>query len=74
MIQKVTGANIELSESNDPRSYRQDSTKLLSTGFKATKNVQNAISEIIQAYKSGVIEDKDQWHTVKWMNQLGLGK
>ena len=74
MIQKATGANIELSESNDPRSYRQDSTKLLSTGFKATKNVQNAISEIIQAYKSGVIEDKDQWHTVKWMNQLGLGK
>ena len=74
MIQKATGANIELSESNDPRSYRQDSTKLLSTGFRATKNVQIAISEIIQAYKSGVIEDKDQWHTVKWMNQLGLGK
>jgi nucleoside-diphosphate-sugar epimerase len=74
MIQKATGANIELSESNDPRSYRQDSTKLLSTGFKATKNVQIAISEIIEAYKSGVIEDKDQWHTVKWMNQLGLGK
>jgi len=73
-IQKATGANIELSESNDPRSYRQDSTKLLSTGFKATKNVQIAISEIIEAYKSGVIEDKDQWHTVKWMNQLGLGK
>jgi nucleoside-diphosphate-sugar epimerase len=74
MIQKATGANIELSESNDPRSYRQDSTKLLLTGFKATKNVQIAISEIIEAYKSGVIEDKDQWHTVKWMNQLGLGK
>ena len=74
MIQKATGANIELSESNDPRSYRQDSAKLLSTGFKATKNVQIAISEIIEAYKSGVIEDKDQWHTVKWMNQLGLGK
>jgi nucleoside-diphosphate-sugar epimerase len=74
MIQKATGANIELSESNDPRSYRQDSTKLLSTGFKATKNVQIAISEIIKAFKSGEIEDKDQWHTVKWMNQLGLGK
>ena len=74
MIQKATGANIELSESNDPRSYRQDSTKLLSTGFRATKNVQIAISEIIEAYKSGVIEDKDPWHTVKWMNQLGLGK
>jgi hypothetical protein len=47
---------------------------LLSTGFKATKNVQIAISEIIKAFKSGEIEDKDQWHTVKWMNQLGLGK
>ena len=74
MIQKATGANIELSESNDPRSYRQDSTKLLSTGFKPTKNVQIAISEIIKAFELGDIEDKDQWHTVKWMNQLGLGK
>jgi nucleoside-diphosphate-sugar epimerase len=74
MIQKATGANIELSESNDPRSYRQDSTKLLLTGFKPMKNVQIAISEIIKAFKSGEIADRDQWHTVKWMNQLGLGK
>jgi len=74
MVKKETGASIELSDSNDPRSYRQDSTKLLLTGFKPTKNVQIAISEIIKAFKSGEIADKDQWHTVKWMNQLGLGK
>jgi nucleoside-diphosphate-sugar epimerase len=74
MVKKATGASIELSDSNDPRSYRQDSTKLLLTGFKPTKNVQIAISEIIKAFKSGKIADKDQWHTVKWMNQLGLGK
>jgi nucleoside-diphosphate-sugar epimerase len=74
MIKKETGASIELSDSNDPRSYRQDSTKLLLTGFKPMKNVQIAISEIIKAFKSGEIADRDQWHTVKWMNQLGLGK
>jgi len=74
MIKKETGASIELSDSNDPRSYRQDSTKLLLTGFKPMKNVQIAISEIIKDFKSGEIADRDQWHTVKWMNQRGLGK
>ena len=33
-VQEKTGANIDISESNDPRSYRQDSTKLLATGFE----------------------------------------
>jgi nucleoside-diphosphate-sugar epimerase len=73
MVATETGASIETSESNDPRSYRQDSSKLLATGFKPHKNVRSAITEIIEAYRSGSVTDKDEWHTVRWMSKLGLG-
>ena len=73
MVAIETGASIETSKSNDPRSYRQDSSKLLATGFKPHKNVSSAITEIIEAYRSGSVTDKDEWHTVRWMSKLGLG-
>ena len=73
MVAIETGASIETSKSNDPRSYRQDSSKLLATGFKPHKNVRSAITEIIEAYRSGSVTDKDEWHTVRWMSKLGLG-
>ena len=73
MVATETGASIETSKSNDPRSYRQDSSKLLATGFKPHKNVRSAITEIIEAYRSGSVTDKDEWHTVRWMSKLGLG-
>jgi nucleoside-diphosphate-sugar epimerase len=73
MVAKETGASIETSESNDPRSYRQDSSKLLATSFTPQKNVRTAIVEIIEAYRSGAVTDKDEWHTVRWMSKLGLG-
>jgi nucleoside-diphosphate-sugar epimerase len=73
MVATETGASIETSESNDPRSYRQDSSKLLATGFAPQKNVRSAIDEIIAAYQNGAVTDKDEWHTVRWMSKLGLG-
>lgn len=73
MVADETGATIEVSESNDPRSYRQDSTKLLQTGFTPERDVRTAIVDIIAAYQAGQIQDRDEWHTVRWMSQLGLG-
>jgi len=73
MVAQKTGASIETSESNDPRSYRQDSSKLIATGFEPHKNVRSAIAEIIEAYRNGYVIDKDEWHTVRWMSKLGLG-
>lgn len=37
-ISSKLGAEIEIKPSNDPRSYRLDSSKLLATGFKPRKN------------------------------------
>ena len=72
-VQVGTGAEIIITESNDPRSYRQDSSKLLSTGFRPKYSVQNAIDEITEAYRSGVLPDGETCYTVKWMKQLKLG-
>ena len=45
-------------KSNDPRSYRLDSTKLLNTGFSPKKTVNHAITEIIDAYQQGKLDDR----------------
>ena len=42
--------------SNDPRSYRINSDKLLATGYKPKKTVDDAIREIIQKYNSGELK------------------
>lgn len=72
-VQEKTGANIDISESNDPRSYRQDSTKLLATGFEPKYSIETAIDEITNAYKNGQLPDGDNCYTVKWMKSLNLG-
>lgn len=74
MIADRLEADIEVSESNDPRSYRQDSSKLISTGFKQKFEVSDAIDEIIEKYKNGLISDNDQYHTVRTMKKLNLDK
>jgi nucleoside-diphosphate-sugar epimerase len=75
IAQKVAdklGAEIKITESNDPRSYRQNSDKLLATGFVPLYSVSDAIDEVISNYQSGELVDNDQCYTVKWMNHLNL--
>jgi nucleoside-diphosphate-sugar epimerase len=67
-------SDIEIKTSNDPRSYRQDSSKLLSTGFKPKKGIMNAIEEVGINLQIGKIRDDDRWHTVKWMASQMIGK
>ena len=73
MVQSKLGAEIVVSESNDPRSYRQDSSKLLATGFKPSHSVLTAIDDISEAYRKGELPDGDSCYTVKWMKHLDMG-
>jgi nucleoside-diphosphate-sugar epimerase len=66
-------AEIHYSDSNDPRSYRQDSSKLLGTGFRPEFQVSDAIKEISEALQSGHIKDTPNSHTVGWMKQNKIG-
>ena len=72
LIKSKINCELEILPSNDPRSYRQDSTKLLKTGYKPRKNINIAIDELITAYKNYKLTDKDQWHTVRWMKSHGF--
>lgn len=66
------GAEIEVTPSNDPRSYRINSDKLLATGFVPKKNVEMAVTEIIEAYKAGRLENSDRCYNLKWMQANNL--
>ena len=73
MIAAKTKSEIIIKESNDPRSYRLCSDKLLETGFKPKKTVMNAISEISDAWIAGRLKNKPEWHTMSWMQTQQLG-
>lgn len=68
-VVRIIPADILVTPSNDPRSYRVNSDKLLATGFKPRKTVDDAISEIVAAYQRGVLKDEDRWHNLRWMQK-----
>jgi nucleoside-diphosphate-sugar epimerase len=62
-------AKITVSESNDPRSYRVNSDKLLATGFRPRKTVNDAIKEVVHRFRSGELKNDDRFHNLKWMQR-----
>jgi nucleoside-diphosphate-sugar epimerase len=72
-VVEFVSAEIVVTPSNDPRSYRLNSDKLLATGFKPKYNVQYAINGIIDAFKSGNIKDEDGCYNVRTMKKHFAG-
>ncbi len=68
-VAQQVGAEIVVTESNDPRSYRVNSDKLLATGFKPRKTVDDAIREICEKQRSGELKDEDRFYNLKWMQR-----
>ena len=66
-VAEYVPAEIIVTESKDPRSYRLNSDKLLGTGFKPQYQVIDAIKEIIQAYRAGKLKDEDKYYNIKTM-------
>jgi nucleoside-diphosphate-sugar epimerase len=62
-------AEIKVTASNDPRSYRVNSDKLLATGFKPRKSVEDAIREIVEKYRAGQLKDDERFYNLKWMQK-----
>ena len=63
---------INVTESNDPRSYRVNSDKLVAHGFNPKKKVSDAVGEIISEYKLGNLLDEPHFHNLQWMQQRVL--
>lgn len=68
-VARVTGATVRVKPSNDPRSYRVNSDKILATGFRPKKSVDVAIDEMVKAFREGVLEDDDRHYNLKWMQE-----
>ena len=72
MVTKYVPAEIVVTPSNDPRSYRVNSDRLLATGFRPKKKVEDAIKEVIGMHAQGILRDDDRWHNLKWMQRTAL--
>lgn len=70
MIQKHIPCEIEIKPSNDPRSYRQDSSKLIRSGFSPHFSVDNAILEIKDAYEKGDLKESSLNYTIETMKSI----
>ena len=70
LVREQVPAEIVVTPSNDPRSYRLNSDKLIRTGFRPRHTVKDAIAEVAAALSSGRIHDDERWHNVKWMKRL----
>jgi len=74
MATRHANARITIKPSNDPRSYRVNSDKLLATGFKPKKTVEDAIVEICKAFHEGSLKDEARFHNLRWMQETVLKK
>lgn len=70
MITKVIPAEIVILPSNDPRSYRLNSDKLLATGFKQGHGVMDGINDVVAAFQSGKLKDEDNCYNIRTMKKL----
>jgi nucleoside-diphosphate-sugar epimerase len=66
--------DIVVTESNDPRSYRVNSDKLLAAGFSPKKTVDDAVREIIESFQAGKLKDEERFYNLKWMEKTVLAK
>ena len=69
-IKKHITTNVFVEESNDPRSYRQNSDKLISTNFNPRFTIDDAIKEIIELYNEKNLIDNDCYYNIKQMKKI----
>ncbi len=75
IAQRVTRhvpAEIIVTPSNDPRSYRLSSKKLLSTGFVQRHSIEDGIREIIAAFSVSRLRDHEDCYNIKTMKRLAI--
>ena len=73
MIQKIIPCKIKIKKNiNDPRSYRQDSSKLLNSGFRPKRKILDAILELKKNFENKKIKIGPKCFSVKWLSKLGV--
>ena len=75
IAQRVTRhipAEVIVTPSNDPRSYRLSSKKLLATGFGPKFTVEDGILDVIAAYRDGRLKDNESCYNIKTMKKISI--
>jgi nucleoside-diphosphate-sugar epimerase len=68
-IADATGAEIVATASDDNRSYRLCSDRLLSAGFKPAHTVREAVENLTAAFNNKTLQDGPQSRSVQWLKQ-----
>lgn len=72
-IQKIIPCKLIIKKnSNDPRSYKQDSNKLLKSGFRPKRKVIDAILELKEKMINKKIKITQKCFSVRWLSKLGV--
>ena len=71
-IQKMLKSNskILIKSSNDPRSYRQNSDRIIKEGFKPQKKIEDAILEIKNQFEKKKIPKKDNFYRINTLKMI----
>ena len=67
---KIKKISINRSKSNDKRSYRLDSTKLLLKGYKRVSNISDVISKLQKYYSSKNFKFSDNMIRIKYLKKF----
>ena len=71
-VKRHLPAEVVVTPSYDPRSYRLSSKKLLSTGFVPRHSVEDGIRDVIAAYRDGRLRDEERYYNIKTMKKLAI--
>jgi nucleoside-diphosphate-sugar epimerase len=72
LVTQYVPAEVVVTASNDPRSYRVNSDRLLASGYKPKKTVEDAIRELVDKYRAGELDDEERFYNLKWMERTVL--
>jgi nucleoside-diphosphate-sugar epimerase len=72
LVTQYVPAEVVVTASNDPRSYRVNSDRLLASGYKPKKTVEDAIRELVDKYRAGELVDEERFYNLKWMERTVL--
>ena len=72
-IQKTlkSKSKIFIKPSNDPRSYRQNSDRIIKEGFAPKRKIEDAILEIQKNFKSKKISQKKNFYRINTLKMIG---
>ncbi len=65
-----TGSRILIKKGNDPRSYRQNSDRIIKEGFIPEKKIEDAIIEIKEKFLQNKIKKKDSYFRINTLKMI----